>query len=163
MKICHLYFDMYVPPSRRAGAVASAALPPGYKPKFKPQSEVYTKYTLGYQFNHPLDSTLTMFSYHPKLTRRTRLGYDPERSPEDTPLPPSPIIPPIHPFSHLISYIVVFRNAHPDWDSAGELWIHTHAEELMKDCGAGKENFERPIPLFKEIASGERLLFEGWL
>ncbi|KAI9632482.1 uncharacterized protein MKK02DRAFT_40785 [Dioszegia hungarica] len=110
-----------------------------------------------------------MFSHKPPPPpRRARLAYDPFRAPEDTPLPPSPPPPAsAHVLGHLISYITVFQNAHPDWESAGELWIHTSAEALMEDYGAEgegkKRNFGRPLPLFLESTRrNDNLEFAGW-
>lgn len=169
----------YVPPSKRAGYVPSeSALPPQTRPRpgSQPLSDLYKTQDLSTHFTHPQDSTFTFFSY-PLPPPPPTLAYDLTRSPVDTPLPPSPVILPRHPLEHVISYIVLFHNAHPDWDTARELWTHTNAAKIIEDYwldgivhdqegeAGPRKNFGRPIPVFRSAdrrARGE-MVFAGWL
>ncbi len=82
----------------------------------------------------------------------------------DTPLPPSPPPPPpLHPLRNLVSYALIFPNAHPAWEREHQLWTHTNADKLIKDWDGEKKNFGRPIPVFKAVQfRRDQVGFEGW-
>lgn len=170
--IVSLEMAKYIPPSRRPGYTPTGSSLP---PSTRERTDVYKAQDLSAHFTHPQDSTFTFFSY-PLPPARPTLLYDPTRSPEDTPLPPSPVILPRHPLDHIISYIVLFPNAHPDWNTARELWTHTKAERLLADYWKDgivrnqegepgpRRNFGRPIPVF-QVGNRVRgdISFAGWL
>ena len=72
----------------------------------------------------------------------------------------SPALAP-HPLAHLVSYIMIFLNAQPAWESSREIWVHTSAETMMKDHERDKKNCRRPIPVFKALDRGA-FEFVGW-
>ncbi|WVQ94709.1 hypothetical protein IAU59_001789 [Kwoniella sp. CBS 9459] len=155
----------YVPPSRREGytfSVPSSDLPPARpswqnRPRIN-QAELVTASDMTRIFNHPQDSTLTFFSfpYTPWPARPPRPAYDPTLTAERVPLPPSPPPPPPpHPLAHLLSYVVLFPNAHPAWEPKSEVWTHTNADILIEDFDGAKKNFGRPIHVFQWRRGGE--------
>ena len=73
-----------------------------------------------------------------------------------------PILPSPHPLAHLVSYIIVFHNAQPAWESDRELWVHTSAEVMTRDCEGQKKNFGRPIPVFQAQGSRQSFEFAEW-
>jgi hypothetical protein len=153
---------MYVPPSKREGNTSKPETSPEDAAS-KLDGKQYTKMTIGAHFTHPQDSTFTLFSHYPSAAAEAaRAPYDAARKPEETVLPSSPVVEPTHPLSHLISYIVIFRNAHPDWESNNEIWVHTHAAMMMADYEGKKVNFGRPIPVFKESHRKRSIAFVGW-
>ncbi|OCF34696.1 hypothetical protein I317_03771 [Kwoniella heveanensis CBS 569] len=158
----------YVPPSRRAGYASSLTSndlpPPGPRPIWQNRSraspdDFLTVYDMSQIFNHPQDSTLTFFSY-PYTSwpaRPPRPAYDPTLTAEQIPLPPSPPPPPpTHPLAHLLSYVVLFPNAHPAWKPKSEVWTHTNADILIEDFEGARKNFGRPIPVFQWRRGGYR-------
>ncbi|WRT65538.1 uncharacterized protein IL334_002483 [Kwoniella shivajii] len=62
----------------------------------------------------------------------------------------------------LISFIVVFDNAHPFWENKKEMWIHAASEQLIEDFNGSRKNFRRPIPLFEGKARKGNFIFKGW-
>ena len=159
----------YVPPSKRPGYIpSSTSLPPArnFPSRERPTTTGIQIHQLSSHFTQPQDSTLTFFSYRLELPEQgPRLPYDPSRSAEATPLPPSPPPPPsIHPLNHLISYIVIFPNSHPAWKAEHQLWTHTNADKMMSDWKGKKRNFGRPIPVFPPFKVGwkEQVNFDGW-
>ncbi|WRT65536.1 uncharacterized protein IL334_002481 [Kwoniella shivajii] len=161
----------YIPPSRRAGYVPT--LPSKDTPPPRPSrisrdplpDHLYSLTDLYRIFNHPQDSTFTFFSFPaPFTSRRFKEPYDPTRTPYNTPLPPSPPPPPPpHPLGHLLSYLVLFQNAHPSWNDDNQLWTHSNADKLIEDHEKDKKNMGRPLPVFKSFKGrpGE-LEFIGW-
>lgn len=108
-------------------------------------AEVYDPDTISHHFTHPLAASITYFSYP--------LPSDTPRYLERT-LAKSISYTSTHPYKDLISYIAIFSNAHPDWKSKSELWVHNRAVFLMADYGMdevpGKRlSFGRPIPVFE--------------
>ncbi|ORY25847.1 hypothetical protein BCR39DRAFT_278948 [Naematelia encephala] len=160
----------YIPPSKRAGYVPSpSSLPPSARRVSAGAVDSNIK-TLSWDelsdhFQHPQDSTFTYFSYPlPPRPRYIRREYDPSRTPETTPLPPSPPPPPpIHPLNNIVSYICIFQNAHPAWDTDGELWTHSNADKLLEDWKGLRQNFSRPVPVFRAIRGSKSVFgFYGW-
>lgn len=176
----------YVPPSKREGYKAvSSELPPGYKPRRGKQDgkgdgdpkgdgsgdgDRHSLATLAKLFDTPNEGTFNYFNHIPGNSNprpRPRLPYDPDRTPETAPLPPSPPpAEPQHPLGHLVAYIVMFGNAHPMWESHRELWSHTNAQKLIDDEKGLKQNFGRPIPVFQSHGRkgepGRKTSFQGW-
>jgi hypothetical protein len=157
----------YVPPSRRPGYVPSTStLPPGYRSPGTAGEGQYTLSDLAEHFNHPQDSTLTFFSHPVPPTSDTRLGYrDHLRDTIATEPQPSAMESTLeHPLRHLVSYGVIWNNAHPAWEKEGELWIHTNAEKFIDDYeNEKKKNFGRPIPVFAQVRGRHKIVtFIGW-
>ncbi|WWC60141.1 uncharacterized protein I303_102705 [Kwoniella dejecticola CBS 10117] len=159
----------YVPPSRRAGytpSTSSSDLPPP-RPQWNARASenLYSNTELLNIFNHPQDSTITFFSF-PAPSRPPRIPAGDSESATEVPLPPSPPPPPPpHPLGHLVSYIVIFGNAHPAWEAQHELWTHTNAHKLIGDYEGSRRNFGRPIPVFKSWKGRDRrdeFEFIGW-
>ncbi|WVF66908.1 hypothetical protein IAT40_001651 [Kwoniella sp. CBS 6097] len=156
----------YVPPSRREGykpSPPSTDLPPSrpaWQNRYRPNpADLMTVADMIRIFNHPQDSTLTFFSfpYNTWTPRPPRPAYDPTLTPERIALPPSPPPPPPpHPLAYLLSYVVLFPNAHPAWEPKSEVWTHTNADILIKDFEGAKKNFGRPIPVFQWRRGGFR-------
>ena len=157
----HTIMAKYVPPSKRAGFVPiitpSTSGPPLHK-----------EYGLGAGqlksfFTHFSDSTVSFFSY-PKSRRepKPRLQYDPSRTPESTPLPPSPEPEPRHPLDHIISHLQVHgSSAQPVWDSHQELWTYTNAQKFNTSPEKLTVNMGRPIPVFR-YGKGESSKPKWW-
>lgn len=167
----------YVPPSKREGyKPVSTDLPPGHRIPHRSQGNGdgpgNSLSTIAKIFDTPTEGTFNFFDHlfdeHPMRRHpREPIPYDPSRTLETTPLPPSPPPPkPRHPLNHLIAYIVMFGRAHPLWESHKELWSHTNAEKIMEDEAGLKQNFGRPLPVFKTFEPrGARCSmdnFEGW-
>lgn len=156
----------YVPPSKRSGYISptSSTLPPGHRKPFAPRS--YQVSQIANQFNHGQSSTVTFFNIRQKPSPRLSWPeyYDPSRTPDNIPLPPSPPPPPpIHPLSYLISYVIIFPGAHPAWIKEDQLWMHTNADTLIEDSRGGRKNFGRPIPVFGGSHGRENsMVFQGW-
>ncbi|WVW79973.1 hypothetical protein I302_101946 [Kwoniella bestiolae CBS 10118] len=162
----------YIPPWQRAGYTPSTSSndlpPPGRKWNNRPPPKtLYSQADLLDIFNHPQDSTLTFFSFLPP-PRPARPDATPESTerPENLPLPPSPPPPaPPHPLGYLVSYVVLFGNAHPAWNDQHEIWTHTNAEKLIEDFVGRRKNFDRPIPVFRSWRGKDRrdeFEFIGW-
>ncbi|WWC99138.1 hypothetical protein V866_006033 [Kwoniella sp. B9012] len=160
----------YIPPWQRAGYTPSTSsndLPPP-RPRWNNRptpKDLYSQTDLLSIFNHPQDSTLTFFSYS-LPPRPPRPEYDPTHTPESLPLSPSPPpLAPLHPLGYLVSYVVLFGNAHPVWNEEHELWTHTNADKLIEDHEGKRKNFDRPIPVFRSWRGHDhRAEFEfiGW-
>ncbi|WWC87718.1 uncharacterized protein L201_002610 [Kwoniella dendrophila CBS 6074] len=67
-----------------------------------------------------------------------------------------------HPLGHLINFIVIFENAHPNWKSGNELWLHTHSKEIIIDFNTGRKNFDPPLAIFNEKAKKGEFEFIGF-
>jgi hypothetical protein len=172
----------YVPPSKRAGyqppsatdLPPSSILPRGHASRTRRVGCLESAlHELSVHFTHPRESALTFFSYpDPRWSsvQASPLPWDPHGTAEETPLPPSPPPPtPAHPLRHILSYIMLFTNAHPYWETAGELWIHTNAEILRADWGEGdkqgqgdRKNFGRPVPVSHADRVWGQHGFSGW-
>ena len=169
----------YVPPSKRAGYVPStSSIPPthvhngGFRARWTPGTSlpegVYSRQDLEQHFTHNIEGTLNHFSHlNPSFhDHKPRKGYDPTRAlkdPQEIPLPfsPPPGLP-IHPLKHLVSYIVLFPNAHPCWEKDRELWVHTSAEYIIEDEEGERKNFGRPLPVFQHAQARDTFRFAGW-
>ncbi|KAK6907176.1 hypothetical protein I203_101166 [Kwoniella mangroviensis CBS 8507] len=69
-----------------------------------------------------------------------------------------------HPLGELVSFVVIFENAHPAWEEDKEIWVHSKVDLLLKDHRGQKKNFDRPIPVF--IAGRSKFgkfVFENWM
>jgi hypothetical protein len=148
----HNMSGKYVPPSRREGYTPKATDTPPWvrlpKPQFR--SSIKQDFQLLEQiFQTPQQGTYNYYLY--PNPPQPILAYDPTRTPENTPLPPSA---PSHPLGNLICYIMIFPRAHPLWEEGGELWHHTASETLAGDWKGEKRNFARPIPVFGTSSTG---------
>ncbi|WWC60142.1 uncharacterized protein I303_102706 [Kwoniella dejecticola CBS 10117] len=70
----------------------------------------------------------------------------------------------VHPLKHLVSFVIIFDNAHPAWEDDNEIWVHSKVDIFLKDYRGPKKNFGRPIPVFKAGRSKfGKFIFEGWM
>jgi hypothetical protein len=145
----------FVPPSRRAGyrppsatdLPPSSILPRGHARSRRGGGSDSAIQELSMHFTLPRESTLTFFS-HPdprwSSAQASPLPWDPHRAAETTPLPPSPPPPaPPHPLRHILSYIMLFTNAHPSWETKNELWDPHQRRDSPSRLGRGRQGRSR--------------------
>ncbi|WWC87717.1 uncharacterized protein L201_002609 [Kwoniella dendrophila CBS 6074] len=69
-----------------------------------------------------------------------------------------------HPLKDLVSFVVIFENAHPAWEEDKEIWVHSKVDIFLKDHDGDKKNFDRPLPVFLGNRSKlGKFVFEGWM